>query len=68
MPFNISKLGEWLGDKLTRNVDELTEEQLSTMSRAELVGIIAELQYKLAASREETRKVREEVMRIFVEM
>jgi len=68
MQFNISKLGEWLGDKLTRNVDELTEEQLSTMSRAELVGIIAELQHKLAASREETGKVREEVMRIFVAM
>lgn len=68
MTFNISKLGEWLGDKLTRNVDELTEEQLSTMSRAELVGIIAELQHKLEASREDTRKVREEIMRIFVEM
>ena len=68
MPFTISKLGEWLGDKLTRNVDELTEEQLSTMSRAELVGIISELQHKLEASREDTRKVREEVMRIFVEM
>ncbi len=52
MSINVPLLGSWLGEKLSRNSEEITKDQMENMTRAELTNTIVELQGKLKAANE----------------
>lgn len=54
MSLNLPAIGDWLGDKLTRKSEELDKEKLDTLTRAELIHTITELQKKLENANSDT--------------
>lgn len=53
MSLNLPSIGDWLGEKLTRKPEELDKEKLDTLTRAELINTITELQKKLETAKTE---------------
>ena len=51
MVFGLPSIGNWLGEKLSRNPDTITRAELDLMSRIELINTIEQLQVKLDAER-----------------
>ena len=64
MIFGLPSIGNWLGEKLSRNPDVLTRENLDLMSRIELIHTIEQLQAKLDAERKSREELGKELLRL----
>lgn len=50
MIFNLGPIGDWLGERLTANAEDLTDEQMQGMKKDDLIKAVKELQAKLKNS------------------
>lgn len=46
MIFNLGPIGNWLGERLSANAEELTDDQLQSMKKDDLIKAVKELQMK----------------------
>ena len=46
MIFNLGPIGNWLGERLSANAEELTDDQLQSMKKDDLIKAVKELQTK----------------------
>lgn len=68
MFFDLEKIGGWLGNRLSPNVEDLSEEQLRDMKKDELVTAVKELQYKNKQLAKKYDKITEKITDIFMKM
>ena len=68
MFFDLSKIGEWLGKKLSPNVEELTDEELQKLRKDDLILIVKELQYKSKTLTRQKRQLTDKVYDIFMKL
>ena len=66
MVFGLPSIGNWLGEKLTRNPDTITRAELDLMSRIELINTIEQLQAKLDAERQSRSALNKEILGILI--
>jgi hypothetical protein len=66
MVFGLPSIGNWLGEKLSRNPDTITRAELDLMSRIELINTIEQLQVKLDAERQARSELNKEILGIFI--
>lgn len=64
MIFGLPSIGNWLGEKLSRNPDTITRAELDLMSRIELIHTIQQLQAKLDAERKSRAELGKELLGI----
>jgi len=50
MIFNLGPIGDWLGERLTANAEDLTDEQMQGMKKDDLIKAVKELQAKVKNS------------------
>ena len=50
MIFNLGPIGDWLGERLTANAEELTDDQMQSTKKDDLIKAVKELQSKLKNS------------------
>jgi hypothetical protein len=68
MFFDLSKIGEWLGKKLSPNVEELTDEELQKLRKDDLILIVKELQYKSKTLTRQKKQLQDKVYDIFMKL
>ena len=68
MFFDLSKIGEWLGKKLSPNVEELTDEELQKLRKDDLILIVKELQYKSKTLARQKKQLQDKVYDIFLRL
>jgi hypothetical protein len=68
MFFDLSKIGEWLGKKLSPNVDELTEEELQKLRKEDLILVVKELQYKSKTLTRQKKQLSDKLYDIFLKL
>lgn len=68
MFFDLSKIGEWLGKKLSPNVEELTDEELQKLRKDDLILIVKELQYKNKTLARQKKQLQDKVYDIFIKL
>lgn len=68
MFFDLSKIGEWLGKKLSPNVEELTDEELQKLRKDDLILIVKELQYKSKTLTRQKKQLQDKVYDIFLRL
>lgn len=68
MFFDLSKIGEWLGKKLSPNVEELTDEELQKLRKEDLILIVKELQYKSKTLTRQKKQLQDKVYEIFLHL
>ncbi len=68
MFFDLSKIGEWLGKKLSPNVEELTDEELQKLRKDDLILIVKELQYKSKTLARQKKQLQDKVYDIFIKL
>jgi hypothetical protein len=68
MFFDLSKIGEWLGKKLSPNVEELTDEELQKLRKDDLLLIVKELQYKSKTLTRQKKQLQDKVYDIFMKL
>jgi len=68
MFFDLSKIGEWLGKKLSPNVEELTDEELQKLRKDDLILIVKELQYKSKMLTRQKKQLQDKVYDIFMKL
>jgi len=66
MVFGLPSIGNWLGEKLSRNPDTITRAELDLMSRIELINTIEQLQVKLDAERQARSELNKEILGILI--
>ena len=66
MIFGLPSIGNWLGEKLSRNPDTITRAELDLMSRIELINTIEQLQAKLDAERQSRSELNKEILGILI--
>jgi hypothetical protein len=68
MFFNLSKIGEWLGKKLSPNPEELTDDDLQKLRKDDLILIVKELQYKSKTLARQNKQLQDKVYDIFLKL
>ena len=68
MFFDLSKIGEWLGKKLSPNVEELTDEELQKLRKEDLIIVVKELQLKHKTLARQKRQLTDKVYDIFMKL
>jgi hypothetical protein len=68
MFFNLSKIGEWLGKKLSPNPEELTDDDLQQLRKDDLILIVKELQYKSKTLTRQKKQLQDKVYDIFIKL
>lgn len=68
MFFDLSKIGEWLGKKLSPNVEELTDEELQKLRKEDLILIVKELQYKSRTLTRQKKQLHDKVYDLFIKL
>jgi hypothetical protein len=68
MFFDLSKIGEWLGKKLSPNVEELTDEELQKLRKDDLILIVKELQYKSKTLTRQKKQLQDKVYDLFIKL
>ena len=68
MFFDLSKIGEWLGKKLSPNVEELTDEELQKLRKDDLILIVKELQYKSKTLARQKKQLQDKVYDLFIKL
>lgn len=68
MFFDLSKIGEWLGKKLSPNVEELTDEELQKLRKDDLILIVKELQYKSKTLSRQRKQLSDKLYDIFIKL
>jgi hypothetical protein len=68
MFFDLSKIGEWLGKKLSPNVEELTDEELQKLRKDDLILIVKELQYKSKTLTRQKKQLQDKVYDLFLKL
>ena len=68
MFFDLSKIGEWLGKKLSPNVEELTDEELQKLRKDDLILIVKELQYKSKTLARQKKQLHDKVYDLFIKL
>lgn len=68
MFFDLSKIGEWLGKKLSPNVEELTDEELQKLRKEDLILIVKELQYKSKTLTRQKKQLQDKVYDLFIKL
>ena len=68
MFFDLSKIGEWLGKKLSPNVEELTDEELQKLRKEDLIIVVKELQYKSKTLARQKKQLQDKVYDIFLRL
>lgn len=66
MFLNISHIGDWLGNKLSANAEELKDDDLQNMTKAELITSIKELQAKYKQSVRTSQRLSDGIMKVFL--
>ena len=64
MIFGLPSIGNWLGEKLSRNPETLSRAELDLMSRIELINTIKQLQAKLDAEKKSREELVEQLLKI----
>lgn len=64
MIFGLPSIGNWLGEKLSRNPETLSRAELDLMSRIELINTIKQLQAKLDAEKKSREELGEQLLKI----
>lgn len=68
MFFNLSKIGDWLGKKLSPNVEELTDEDLQNLRKEDLIIVVKELQYKSRTLARQKKQLQDKVYDLFIKL
>ena len=68
MFFDLSKIGEWLGKKLSPNLEELTDEELQKLRKEDLILIVKELQYKNKTITRQKKQLQDKVYDLFIKL
>jgi len=68
MFFDLGKIGSWLGNRLSPNVEDLTDEQLQGMKKDDLVNVVKELQYKNKQLTKNYDKITDKITEIFMKL
>lgn len=68
MFFDLSKIGEWLGKKLSPNVEELTDEELQKLRKDDLILIVKELQLKHKTLARQKKQLQDKVYDLFIKL
>ncbi len=68
MFFDLSKIGEWLGKKLSPNPEELTDEELQKLRKEDLILIVKELQYKSKTLARQKKQLQDKVYDLFIKL
>ena len=68
MFFDLSKIGEWLGKKLSPNLEELTDDELQKLRKDDLILIVKELQYKSKTLTRQKKQLQDKVYDLFIKL
>lgn len=68
MFFNLSKIGDWLGKKLSPTVEELTDEELQKLRKEDLIIVVKELQYKSRTLARQKKQLQDKVYDLFIKL
>lgn len=66
MLFNLPAIGTFLGERLTANAEDLTDEQLQKMSKDDLISAVKELRAKHRTLARKNRQMNEKIMDLFM--
>lgn len=66
MLFNLPAIGTFLGERLTANAEDLTDEQLQKMSKDDLISAVKELRAKHRTLARKNRQLNEKIMDLFM--
>jgi hypothetical protein len=66
MIFNLTAIGDFLGERLTANAEELTDEQLQKMSKDDLISAVKELRLKHRTLARKNRQINDKIMELFL--
>jgi hypothetical protein len=68
MFFDLSKIGEWLGKKLSPNPEELTDDDLQKLRKEDLILVVKELQYKNKTLAKQRKQLSDKLYDIFLKL
>lgn len=68
MFFNLSTLGDWLGNRLGKTAVELSNEDLQDMSKDQLITAVKELQSVVKKQDYQLKKKSDQIFDMFVNM
>lgn len=68
MFFDLSKIGEWLGKKLSPNLEELTDDELQKLRKEDIILIVKELQYKNKTITRQKKQLQDKVYDLFIKL
>lgn len=66
MLFNLPAIGNFLGERLTANAEDLTDDQLQKMSKDDLISAVKELRAKHRTLARKNRHMNEKIMDLFM--
>lgn len=66
MLFNLPAIGTFLGERLTANAEDLTDEQLQKMSKDDLISAVKELRAKHRTLARKNRQMNDKIMDLFL--
>lgn len=66
MLFNLPAIGNFLGERLTANAEDLTDDQLQKMSKDDLISAVKELRAKHRTLARKNRQMNEKIMDLFM--
>lgn len=66
MIFNLPAIGNFLGERLTANAEDLTDEQLQKMSKDDLISAVKELRLKHRTLARKNRQMHDKIMDMFL--
>lgn len=68
MFFNLSTLGDWLGNRLGKTAVELSNEDLQDMTKDQLITAVKELQSVVKKQDQQLKKKSDQIFDMFVRM
>ena len=68
MFFDLSKFGDWLGNRLGKTAVELSNEDLQSMSKDQLITAVKELQAVVKKQDYQLKKKSDQIFDMFVRM
>ncbi len=66
MLFNLPAIGNFLGERLTANAEDLTDDQLQKMSKDDLISAVKELRAKHRTLARKNRQLNDKIMDLFM--